>query len=143
MHGNSIAATYGLRTSCKTFESAISFSRIIAKHFMGSDIRVSKSEDGKTIMLIIRHDVGNGFSFFCSRCFEHFFIFFDVNRVSVDYDDTTVIISIVTVPEEKADISAVSTSYLNQQQINAPLTESEMRDYLEVTKEISKWRKIE
>jgi hypothetical protein len=50
-----------------TLESAVSFSRLIAKHFMGSDTRVSKSEDGKTIMLIIRHDGGNGFSFFCSR----------------------------------------------------------------------------
>jgi capsule polysaccharide export protein KpsE/RkpR len=84
-------------------------------------------------------------SFAVAGCFEHFFKFFDVNKVSVDYDDSTVIISIVTMPEEKADISAISTSYLNQQQqINVPLSESEMRDYLEeVTKEISKWRKTE
>jgi hypothetical protein len=86
-----------------TVESAVSFSCKIAKYFMGADTKVIKSEDGNAISLVVRHDGGDNFSFFCSRCFERFFkLFFHLKKVSVDYDTTTIFIKIDITHEDVA-----------------------------------------
>jgi hypothetical protein len=78
-------------------ETAIAFTYKVSKYFVGADAKLIKrkdKEDDKTILFIIRHDAGDKFSYFCARCFYHFFNSFPLKHVIVDHDTSSVYIEV-------------------------------------------------
>jgi hypothetical protein len=58
-------------------KTAIAFTYRVSKYFMAADAKLIKSKDNDsfTIPLIIMHDGGANFSYFCARCFYNFYNF--------------------------------------------------------------------
>jgi hypothetical protein len=85
-------------------ETAIAFTYKVSKYFMGADAKLIKrskdKEDDNIISFIIRHDGGDKFSYFCARCFYHFFTFFPLKHVIVDHDPSSVHIKVDLVEDE-------------------------------------------
>lgn len=84
-------------------ETAIAFTYKVSKYFMGADAKLIKrkeKEDDKTISFIIRHDGGDRFSYFCARCFYHFFNSFPLKHVVIDHDTSSVYIEVDLVEDE-------------------------------------------
>ena len=86
-------------------ENAIAFTYKVSKYFMGADAKlIKRSKDGEDsnnrVSFIIRHDCGDKFSYFCARCFYHFFNFFALKRVIVNHDPTSVYIEVDLVEDE-------------------------------------------
>jgi hypothetical protein len=84
-------------------ETAIAFTYKVSKYFMGADAKLIKhkeKEDNNTISFIIRHDGGDKFSYFCARCFYHFFNFFPLKHVIVNHDPSSVHIESDLVEDE-------------------------------------------
>lgn len=74
-------------------ETAVAFARIVAKYFVGGDARMVGSQDN-AVSMVVRHDGGEHFSFFCARCYEHFFNLLTLKRVTVDHDLSTIFIKL-------------------------------------------------
>lgn len=72
-------------------ETAVGFARVVAKYFVGGDARMVGSQ-GNVISMVVRHDGGEHFSFFCAKCYEHFFNLLTIKRVTVDHDSSTIFI---------------------------------------------------
>ncbi|HEX2014829.1 MAG TPA: hypothetical protein VLA68_06350 [Nitrososphaera sp.] len=89
-----------LAGSSFTVETAIAFTYKVSKYFMGADAKLIKSKDKDSISFIIRHDGGEKFSYFCARCFYHFYNFFPLKRVIVNHDATSVYIEVDLVEDE-------------------------------------------
>jgi hypothetical protein len=84
-------------------ETAIAFTYKVSKYFMGADAKPIKrkdKEDDKTILFIIKHDAEDKFSYFCARCFYHFFNSFPLKHVIVDHDTSSVYIEVDLVEDE-------------------------------------------
>lgn len=80
-------------------ETAVGFARIIAKYFVGGDARMVGSQDN-VVSMVIRHDGSEHFSFFCARCYQHFFNLLTLKRVSVDHDPSTIFIRLEMATDE-------------------------------------------
>ncbi|MGI0038195.1 MAG: hypothetical protein ACREAO_00120 [Nitrososphaera sp.] len=80
-------------------ETAVAFARIVAKYFVGGDARMVGSPEN-TISMVVRHDGGEHFSFFCARCYEHFFNLLTLKRVTVDHDPSTIFIKLEVATSE-------------------------------------------
>jgi hypothetical protein len=83
-------------------ETAIAFTYKVSKYFMGADAKLikRKEKEDNAISFIIRHDGGDKFSYFCARCFYHFFNTFPLKHVLVDYDQSSVYIDVDLVEDE-------------------------------------------
>jgi hypothetical protein len=83
-------------------ETAIAFTYKVSKYFMGADAKLikPKGKEDKTILFIIRHDGGDKFSYFCARCFYHFFNSFPLKHVIVNHDASSVYIEVDLVEDE-------------------------------------------
>lgn len=57
-------------------ETAVAFTYKVSKHFIGADAKLIRGDDDDIISFIIRHDNREKFSYFCARCFYHFYNFF-------------------------------------------------------------------
>jgi hypothetical protein len=51
-------------------------------------------------MVVVRHDGGKHFSFFCAKCYEHFFNLLTIKRVAVANDPSTIFIRLVVATGE-------------------------------------------
>jgi hypothetical protein len=78
-----------------TLDSVLDFGKRVSKYFMGTDIRISASGDqrNRPTIIIVRHDMGDNFSYFVTKAFGHLFEMIRI-RVSIDSDPTTVFIRI-------------------------------------------------
>ena len=83
-------------------ETAIAFTYKVSKYFMGADAKLikHKEKEDNTISFIIRHDSGDKFSYFCARCFYHFFNFFPLKHVIINHDPSSVFIEADLVEDE-------------------------------------------
>jgi hypothetical protein len=83
-------------------ETAIGFTYNVWKYFMGADAKLIKNKEkgDNSISYIIRHDNGDRFSYFCARCFYHFFNFFPLKHVMVSHDPSAVHIEADLVEDE-------------------------------------------
>jgi hypothetical protein len=83
-------------------ETAIAFTYKVSKYFMGADAKLfkRKEKEDNVISFIIRHDGGDKFSYFCARCFYHFFNSFPLKHVVVDHDQSSVYIEVDLVEDE-------------------------------------------
>jgi|SRR5919198_4575479 hypothetical protein len=84
-------------------ETAIAFTYKVSKYFMGADaklIKRNKDKEDSTISFIVRHDGGDRLSYFCARCFYHFFNFFPLKHVIVNHDPSSVYIEVDVVEDE-------------------------------------------
>jgi len=72
-------------------ESALDFTRKVSKYFMGTDARITFTDNAVSIAM--RHDGGDNFSYFTDRSFAYLFETMEI-RTAVDHDDTTVFIKI-------------------------------------------------
>jgi hypothetical protein len=70
-------------------ESALNSVSKASKYLMGTDARISTTEENNT-WIVIRHNLGKNFSYFWNQMFMHFFEPLQ-DRVDVltEYDDTT------------------------------------------------------
>ena len=75
-----------------TLDSVLEFGKRVSKYFMGTDIRVSAAANRATTV-IIRHDMGENFSYFVTTAFAYLFEMIRT-RTSIDSDSTTVFIRI-------------------------------------------------
>ncbi|AIC16531.1 hypothetical protein NVIE_022700 [Nitrososphaera viennensis EN76] len=67
----------------------------------GLDARMVDSKDSKNVVsMVVRHDGGEHFSFFCARCFSHFFNLLTLKRVSVEHDPSTIFIRLELATDE-------------------------------------------
>jgi hypothetical protein len=86
-----------------SIETAIAFTYKVSKYFMGADaklIKRNKDKEDSTISFIVRHDGGDRFSYFCARCFYHFFNFFPLKHVIVNHDPSSVYIEVDVIEDE-------------------------------------------
>jgi hypothetical protein len=84
-------------------ETALGFARVVAKYFVGGDARIvrPKGDSSNVIsMVVVRHDGGEHFSFFCAKCYEHFFNLLTIKRVAVANDPSTIFIRLVVATGE-------------------------------------------
>jgi hypothetical protein len=71
------------------FESALNSVSKISKYLMGTDARIVTTQQ-KNIWIVIRHNMGENFSYFWNRIFIHFFgLLQDQVDIVTEYDDTT------------------------------------------------------
>jgi hypothetical protein len=87
-------------------ETAIAFTYKVSKYFMGADAKLfkRKEKEDNAISFIIRHDGGDKFSYFCARCFYHFFNSFPLKHVVVDHDQSSVYIEVDLVEDKVESI---------------------------------------
>ncbi|HEY6405808.1 MAG TPA: hypothetical protein VIX38_07000 [Nitrososphaeraceae archaeon] len=72
------------------FESALNSVSKISKYLMGTDARIVTTQQ-KNIWIVIRHNMGENFSYFWNRIFIHFFgLLQDQVDIVTEYDDTTI-----------------------------------------------------
>ena len=72
------------------FESALNSVSKISKYLMGTDARIVTTQQ-KNIWIVIRHNMGENFSYFWNRIFIHFFgLLQDQIDIVTEYDDTTI-----------------------------------------------------
>jgi hypothetical protein len=72
------------------FESALNSVSKISKYLMGTDARIVTTQQ-KNIWIVIRHNMGENFSYFWNRIFIHFFgLLQDQADIVTEYDDTTI-----------------------------------------------------
>jgi hypothetical protein len=85
-------------------ESALEYIRKMSKYVMDTDARItttsntssnaSQEKVGKAnkgnISIVVRHDLGENFSFYYSRRFLYYFNLLQSVKVSVDYDESTI-----------------------------------------------------
>jgi hypothetical protein len=85
-----------------SIETAIAFTYKVSKYFMGADAKLfkRKEKEENAISFIIRHDGGDKFSYFCARCFYHFFNSFPLKHVVVTHDQSSVYIEVDLVKDE-------------------------------------------
>ena len=70
-------------------ESALNSVSKASKYLMGTDARISTTEENNT-WIVIRHNLGKNFSYFWNQMFTHFFEpLQDRVDVETEYDDTT------------------------------------------------------
>jgi hypothetical protein len=95
-----------LSGSSFSIETAIDFTYKISKYFMGADAKLVKKKpndresNNNIISFIIRHDGGEKFSYFCTRCFYYFYSFFPLKHVIVRHDASSVYIDLDLVEDE-------------------------------------------
>jgi hypothetical protein len=71
-------------------ESAINSVSKIGKYLMGTDVRIITTQQRNT-WIVIRHNLGENFSYFWNQMFIHFFgLLQDQIDIVTDYDDTTI-----------------------------------------------------
>jgi hypothetical protein len=86
-------------------ESALDFTRKISKYVMDSDARITTTADASqrvdktdnnrnNISIVIRHDLGENFSFYYSRGFLYFFNLLQSVKTSVEYDESTITVKL-------------------------------------------------
>jgi hypothetical protein len=73
-------------------ETAVGFARVVAKYFVGGDARMVGPSQDNVVSMVVRHDGGEHFSFFCAKCYEHFFNLLTIKRVTVGHDPSTIFI---------------------------------------------------
>ena len=75
-------------------ESALSSVSKVSKYLMGTDARIIPTEQ-KNTWIVIRHNLGENFSYFWNQMFIHFFepLHGQVG-VATEYDDTTISIQL-------------------------------------------------
>jgi hypothetical protein len=83
-----------------SIETAIAFTYRVSKYFMCADAKLVKGNNGDIVSSIIRHDNREKFSYFCARCFYHFYDFFQLKQVAVDHDASLVYIKIDLTEDE-------------------------------------------
>jgi len=81
-------------------ETAVGFTYKVSRYFMGADAKLIKTKDKDAISFIIRHDGGEKFSYFCARCFYHFYNFFPLKQVIVNHDASSVYIEVNLAEDE-------------------------------------------
>jgi hypothetical protein len=81
-------------------ETAVAFGRLIAKYFVGGDAKMVESPRKDTISMVVRHDAGEHFSFFCAPCYRHFFNLFPLRQVIVEHDPSTIFIMLEIATDE-------------------------------------------
>lgn len=83
-----------------SLESALDYTRKMSKYVMDTDARITatfsdanqqvdRTSKGN-ISIVVRHDLGENFSFYYSRRFLYFFNMLASVKVSVDYDESTI-----------------------------------------------------
>jgi hypothetical protein len=71
-------------------ESVLNSMSKVSKYLMGTDARITTTEQ-KNTWIVIRHNLGKNFSYFWNRMFAHFFEpLQDQVDVVTEYDDTTI-----------------------------------------------------
>jgi hypothetical protein len=71
-------------------ESALNSVSKVSKYLMGTDARIITTQQ-KNTWIVIRHNLGENFSYFWNRMFMHFFgLLQDQIDIITDYDDTTI-----------------------------------------------------
>jgi hypothetical protein len=71
-------------------ESALNFVSKVSRYLMGTDARIINTQQKET-WIVIRHNLGENFSYFWNRMFMHFFgLLQDQIDIITDYDDTTI-----------------------------------------------------
>ena len=71
-------------------ESALNSVSKISKYMMGTDARIITSQQ-KNTWIVIRHNLGENFSYFWIRMFIHFFELLQEHiDIMTEYDDTTI-----------------------------------------------------
>lgn len=74
-----------------TLESAVDFIRKLSKYVIGSDARIIPDDNNNNnISIIIRHSLGENFSFFFSRNIMNLTGLLQSVRVHVNYNENTI-----------------------------------------------------
>lgn len=81
-------------------ETAVAFGRLIARYFVGGDARMVESPNKNTVSMVVRHDGGEHFSFFCAQCYKHFFNLLTIKQVTVEHDPSTIFIRLEVATDE-------------------------------------------
>lgn len=104
-----------------------------------------ESQDRNVISMAIRHDGSEHFSFFCARCFMHFFNLLDVKTVSLEHNLPTIFIRLEMACDEIEGIKYYLDEVLKEVQSIKSRRETLQLLPLECTMQIreSRWtRKI-
>jgi hypothetical protein len=84
-------------------QSALDFTRKISKYVMDSDARITTATNAsqevdktnkRNISIVVRHDLGENFSFYYSRAFLYFFNLLQSVKTSVEYDESTITVKL-------------------------------------------------
>lgn len=98
-------------------ETAIDFTYKVSRYFMGADAKLIRSkEKSDVISFIIRHDGAEKFSYFCAQCFDRFYNFFSLKKVSINHDSSCVYVEVDLREDEMEAMKRYIDSIKNETQ---------------------------